>query len=110
MKHLLIFFLLLPAIVQAQRACSKAKITEITDSSRPHARSVLIDCSCTIPAGRTITKKLLFEGDTSSHVTIDGAGATINGGRERIVEIKSRKYYSTRLKKWRWERPENITI
>lgn len=110
MKYLLIFFMLQSRPISAQRACSEAKITEITDASRPGARSVLIDCSCTIPAGKTITKQLLFEGTNSSHVIIDGAGATINGGSERIIEIKSRKYYSTRLNKWRWERPENITV
>jgi len=110
MRYLSIFLTLLCATAQAQRPCSDAKISEITEPSRPHARSVLVDCSCTIPKGKVITKKLLFEGDTSSNVTIDGAGATIDGGGERILEIKSRMYYSTRLKQWRWERPENITV
>lgn len=110
MKFFFVFLILLPVTGIAQKICSKAKIAEITDASTQALSSVLIDCSCTITAGKTITKKLLFEGDASSNITIDGAGATISGGSELILEIKSRKYHSTRLNKWLWERPENITI
>lgn len=110
MKTYFALLLMLPLIATSQKICSEAKRTEITDSSRRGARSVLVDCSCTIPAGKTITKKLLFEGSASSHITIDGAGATINGGSERILEIKSLHRCNNIMNKRCWERPENITI
>jgi hypothetical protein len=79
-------------------------------------KSVFIDCSLTLRSSDVITKRLVFKGTRASGVTVEGNGATIDGGpgtpnyrpsyAVNMVEIFSEPTSDPR----RWSPPVGITL
>lgn len=100
--------------------CNAQKIAEVLAPATASAPSVRIDCSLTLASNHVITKRLIFKGSSASRVTVEGNGATINGGSgtvnyspsnpEDMVEIHSSRYQDPATGELRWTRPENITL
>jgi hypothetical protein len=96
------------------------KIAELHAPTTDKASSeVRIDCSLML-SGEIITKRLLFMGDEASGVTLDGNGATIDGGpgtfsynptdAALMVEIGSEEFPDPASGERRWKHPANVTL
>jgi hypothetical protein len=84
---------------------------EILTAATKDSPSAEVTCDVTLPAGRSVTKALLFSGKDGNGVTVDcnfstldGGAGTINAGRDMIAAAPRR------LSATDWERPENIVI
>lgn len=84
--------------------CSPEKVNEILAPATASDSEVYIDCNLNLKGTDVITKRMIFEGEAASFVTLNCNGALINGG----IEVKSKTYRDGSIRKW--ERPKNVTI
>lgn len=90
--------------------CSGKKLKEILAPATQKKRVVRINCSVTLPAGATITKRVEFLGPESSNVILNCNGSKIkrtkvaSSGFSFAIAVKSRKRNGV------WLPPENVTI
>lgn len=84
--------------------CSPEKVNEILAPATASDSEVYIDCNLNLKATDVVTKRMIFEGEAASFVTLNCNGALINGG----IEVKSKTYMDGNIRKW--ERPKNTTI
>ena len=109
-----------------ERACDRATVAKMIDELREPASasspSVEIRCSLTLPENMVITKRLIFKGDKSSGVTVqgEGTGAIVDGSKGTynyntqnaalMVQIISDACQLAANGEPRCSRPQNITI
>ncbi len=98
-----------PKRTEAEKLAAKMK--EIRARATAASSTVFIDRNITLTPTDVITKRLIFEGRTSTGVTFNFNGATLDGGRKGsvnygkdMIEVRSRKTGNT------WGRPENILV
>lgn len=101
-----------PSNLNSAAACSDSKIAEILTPATEASSSVVINCSATLPKGKTISKRLLFRGAAASGVYFDCNGSTlneagVNSGKDmiRVLSQKTVKNGETI-----WARPSDVTI
>ncbi len=101
-----------PKIVKPD--CSPEKVNEILAPATASDSEVYIDCNLNLKGTDVVTKRMIFEGEAASFVTLNCNGALINGGKgtlnfnNAMIEVKSKTYRDGSIRKW--ERPKNITI
>ncbi len=108
---------LIPNAVRAD-ACTPEQRDEIIASLRETAESgnseLALTCGLTLPAGMTITKKIVIQGAEASNFTLDCNSATLNGGpntrhhNKDMIEVRSRKSGSGSSATW--SAPHDVTI
>ena len=73
--------------------------------------SVEVTCDVKLPAGRSVTKALLFNGSGGNGVTVDCNSSTLNGGSGTINAGKDMIATAPRRRsEFEWDRPENIVV
>ena len=60
--------------------CSEAKLREVRERADYRSSTAIIDCNLNLNSNDVITKRLIFEGNSATGITLNGNGATINGG------------------------------
>lgn len=90
--------------------CRSGKTMEVLAPAKQSAKTVKIDCNLRLKGNHVVTKRMIFEGDSASGVTVNCNQATLNGGKGTInykkdmIEVRSQKFGA------RWVRPQNVTI
>ena len=108
------------AHTSSEGGCSSTKIEEVLELAHGDRseREVQIKCDLSLESGQVVTKKLIFEGEDASGVTLNCNGATINGGLGTynygmdMIEVRSIEKNITNDEEElsTYERPQNITI
>lgn len=91
----------------AAPTCTSTELAELLAPATDEIEEHLVRCSATLPAGSTVTKRLVFEGEASSGVTLDCAGGTLRPtfGDPDALLIRSRVIDPTT-----WEPAHHITV
>ncbi len=110
-------------VIAPKPPCSEQKMAEVRARAGAvrhdgsfEPKFVFIDCSLTLRSSDVITKRLVFKGTRASSVTVEGNGATIDGGpgtpnyrpsyAVNMVEISSDPTSNPR----HWAPPVGITL
>jgi hypothetical protein len=105
----------LPAVAQAKTqtsapACSSKIYAALREPASQETSSIEIRCSLTLDNTDVITKQLLISGENASGITIDCAGATLDGSRGTVNFGKPTiRIRSMMAKDGSWSTPTDIT-
>lgn len=85
--------------------CTPQQLQQILQPATAQNPSVILNCSVQLPASAQISKQLIFEGESSSNVSLDCNGAAVNAtyGNPSIL-IRSTQKANL------WSVPKNIQI
>jgi parallel beta-helix repeat protein len=85
------------------RGCSDTKLKEIYEKGRG---DVTLDCNLTLDADKVVTRRLIIEGEESSHIDINCSGSRLNRG----LIVRSRIEEGDKTTPPTWSVPSHINI
>lgn len=99
------------ATTPSARACTPEEYAALRQPATQQASSIELRCSLTLDKTDVIDKRLILSGEKASGITVDCAGATLNGARGTVNSGKPTVLIrSTKTKDGRWSVPQGITV